>query len=165
MRRHRATDGVRRCAPISLPVRRLPAVRNRLVRDGSEGELRADQSYWLAPDAPALMPLAADGALIAPVLLPASAPAPLLLSARLQPAPPIVSIAIAVITMTFLKFGFIAESPAWFGVAAKQHAALLNGAISMPIDASRRCGFHTAYDALHKLQRSVKIRGHTCFLL
>jgi hypothetical protein len=96
---------------------------DRLARAGNEGKPRADQSYWLAPDAPPLMPLAADGALIAPVLLPASAPALLLLSARLQPAPPIVSIAIAVITMTFLKFGFIAESPAWFGVAARQHAA------------------------------------------
>ncbi|MFM0342578.1 hypothetical protein [Paraburkholderia sp. RL17-347-BIC-D] len=135
------------------------------MRDGSEDELLADQSYWLAPDAPALMPLAADGALIAPVLLPASAPAPLLLSARLQPAPPIVSIAIAVITMTFLKFGFIAESPHGSGSRPNNTPPLLNGAISMPTDASRRCGFHTAYDALHKLQRSVKIRGHTCFLL
>ncbi|MFM0627558.1 hypothetical protein [Paraburkholderia xenovorans] len=96
---------------------------DRLARDVNEGEPRAVQSYWLAPEAPPVMPLAADGALIAPVLLPASALAPLLLSARLQPAPPIVSIAIAVITMTFLKFGFIAESPAWFGVAARQHAA------------------------------------------
>jgi hypothetical protein len=148
MRRHRATDGVRRCAPISLPVRRLAVVRNRLVRDGSEGELRADQSYWLAPDAPALMPLAADGALIAPVLLPASAPAPLLLSARLQPAPPIVSIAIAVITMTFLKFGFIAESPAWFGVAAKQHAA-----------PPQRCNKH-AHRCVAKMRFSYGLR---CF--
>jgi hypothetical protein len=75
--------------------------------------------YWLAPDAPPLIPpaaappLAADGALIAPVL-PASVPEPPLLSARLQPAAPIVNIAIAVITMTFLKFEFIANSPAWF---------------------------------------------------
>ncbi|MFM0169286.1 hypothetical protein [Paraburkholderia sediminicola] len=97
----------------------------RPTRDGHEGETRAHQSYWLAPDAPPLMPLAADGALIAPVLLPASAPAPLLLlSARLQPAAPIVSITIAVSTMTFLKFDFIAESPAWFVVAARQHRPL-----------------------------------------
>jgi hypothetical protein len=48
---------------------------------------------------------------MAPVL-PPSVPAPPLLSARLQPAAPIVSIAIAAITMTFLKFDFIAHSPA-----------------------------------------------------
>jgi hypothetical protein len=36
----------------------------------------------------------------------------------LQPAAPIVSIAIAAITMTRLKFDFIANSPAWFAAAA-----------------------------------------------
>jgi hypothetical protein len=66
---------------------------------------------------PAAPPLAAEGPLIAPVL-PASVPAPPLLSARLQPAAPIVNIAIAAITTTFLKFDFIANSPGWFAAAA-----------------------------------------------
>jgi hypothetical protein len=50
---------------------------------------------------PAAPPLAAEGPLIAPVL-PASVPAPPLLSARLQPAAPIVNIAIAAITTTYI---------------------------------------------------------------
>ncbi|WP_147394157.1 hypothetical protein [Paraburkholderia sp. BL23I1N1] len=108
----------------SLNLARLrPTVRDPLLLVGlrQPGTLRWD--YWLAPDAAPLMPpaaappLAADGALIAPVL-PASAPEPPLLSARLQPAAPIVNIAIAVIIMTFLKFEFIANSPVWFAPVA-----------------------------------------------